>query len=272
MTSTGEQIRLARLFANSDKAVIVAIDHGLYFGPIAGLTDLASVIQNLSQADGILLSAGMVSHCADFFSRPGTPSMIVRLNWASNYVTPLCYKHAYSVRLLSVTEALCLAADMVLASLTIKTPDEAEAAHNVEVFSQYVQEKTMGGVPLICEVFPIGGDEAAPETSENEISLGCRLAAELGADLIKTFYTGKGFERIAEATPIPIFTLGSVRKPRERDVLFEAAEAIAHGARGVVFGRNVVQAREPERMLEALKDVVKAGIAPDVTAIKYHLK
>jgi len=271
MTSTGEDIRQSRLFADTLNAVIVAVDHGLYFGPLEGLIDLHQSIQNLKQADGILLSAGMVPYCADFFARRSAPSMILRLNWATNYVTPLGYSHSNSVRLLSAIDAVNLGADVVVASITIKTPAEHEAARNVEVFCQCVQEKKQVGLPIICEVFPVGGDEAKPEDLHQEVAIGCRLAAELGADMIKTFFTGKDFNQITAATPIPILALGSTKKPRERDALIVAAEAISQGARGVVFGRNVVQAHDPERLLAALKDVVKAGLAPDKVAAKYHL-
>jgi DhnA family fructose-bisphosphate aldolase class Ia len=271
VASTGENIRRSRLFPDSQNAVVVAIDHGLYFGPLDGLIDLRKAIQKLDQADGILLSAGMVPHCADFFARRSAPLMILRLNWATNYVTPLGYGHSHSVRLLSALEAVSLGADVVVASLTLKTPEEAEAARNVEIFSQYVQEKRKIGVPIICEVFPIGGDEAKPEDLHQEVAIGCRLAAELGADMIKTFFTGKEFEKITAATPIPILALGSTKKPRESEALLVAAEAVERGARGVVFGRNVVQAHHPERLLAALNEVVKAGIPPDAAAAKYDL-
>ncbi len=271
MSATGEQIRLARLFDGADKVVIVAIDHGLYFGPLSGLIDLPTVIQNLQQADGVLLSAGMATHCADFFAHRGAPAMILRLNWATNYVAPWNYEHSHSVQLLTVSEALRLGADLVIGSVTLKTPDQAEDAHNVELFAGYVQQKYQAGVPLICEVYPIGGDHTEPEQLQEQVAIGCRMAAELGADMIKTFYTGKGFSQIAAATPIPILALGALKKPRERDALFAAADAVEHGARGVVFGRNVVQAREPQRLLEALKEVVKEGKAPDITADLYRL-
>jgi DhnA family fructose-bisphosphate aldolase class Ia len=271
MTGIGETIKLSRLFANGENAVVIAVDHGLYFGPIEGLTDLPQSIECLRGADGILLSAGMVQHCQSFFARRGAPTMILRLNWATNYVAPWDYDHSHSVRMLHVTEATRLGADVVVASLTLKAPDQVEDAHNVELFASFVQEKFLAGVPLMCEVYPIGGDYAPPEELQEQISLGCRMAAELGADLVKTFYTGEDFEKIASATPIPILALGSVKKPSERDVVSMAAEAIARGAKGVVFGRNVVQARHPERFLDALKEVVKSGIAPDKVAIKYQL-
>jgi len=271
MSAAGEQIRLSRLFNGAENAVVVAIDHGLYFGPLPGLIDLPSVINNLDHADGILLSAGMVSHCAEFFEKRGAPSMIVRLNWATNYVAPLNYEHSHSVNLLSASEAVQLGADIVIASLTLRTPDQAEDARNVELFASYVQQKQRAGVPLICEVYPIGGDHAKPEELQDIVALGCRMAAEFGADLIKTFFTGKGFSQIAAAVPIPIFALGALKKPTEKDALIAAADAVHNGARGVVFGRNVVQAKNPQRLLDALNEVVKSGLAPDKAAEKHHI-
>jgi DhnA family fructose-bisphosphate aldolase class Ia len=271
MSGTGEQIRLARLFNGAENVVVVAIDHGLYFGPLPGLIDLPTAIQSLQQADGVLLSAGMARFCADFFAHRGAPAMILRLNWATNYVAQWHYEHSHSVHLLNVSEALRMGADVVLGSVTLKTPDQAEDAHNVELFASYAQQKYQAGVPLICEVYPIDGDHAQPEQLQEQVAIGCRMAAELGADMIKTFFTGKGFSQIVAATPIPILALGALKKPHEADALMAAAEAIEHGARGVVFGRNVVQARDPQRLLEALKEVVKAGMAPDVTAKKYQL-
>jgi class I fructose-bisphosphate aldolase len=247
MTNQGEGLRMARLFAGSANAVIVAIDHGLYFGPLPGLIDLEHAIQALDGADGIL-------------------------NWATNYVEPWKYQHSHSIPLMHVPDAQRLAADIVLASLTLKTPEEAEDARNVELFAAYVQEKTIAQMPLVCEVYPIGGDFAAPEELQEQVAIGCRMAAELGADMIKTFFTGKDFAKIAAATPIPIFVLGALKKPRERDALMIAAQAIAAGARGVVFGRNVVQAREPQRLLAALREVVKDGAAPDTAAARHKLE
>ncbi len=271
MTKVGEDIRLGRLFSGSENAVIVAIDHGLYFGPLPGLIDLPKVIRKLANADGILLSAGMIRHCADFFSQRGAPAMITRLNWATNYMAQWDYDHSYSVPLLSVDDALHLGADLVVASLTMQAPDQAEDARNVELVARYVQEKEQAGVPLICEVYPIGGDFAQPEELHEQVLIGCRMAAELGADLVKTFYTGKEFSKVTAATSIPILALGAMKKPTGLDALKLAADAIRAGARGVVFGRNVVQARRPQHLLDALRDVVQFGVAPEKAAKKHSL-
>lgn len=272
MTKIGEDIRLGRLFSRSEKAVVVAVDHGLYFGPLPGLIDLPKVIRKLTGADGVLLSAGMIRHCAEFFAQRGAPAIITRLNWATNYVAEWDYDHSHSVPLLSVEDALHLGADLVVASLTLQAPDQAEDAKNVELLARYVQEKERAGVPLICEVYPIGGDFARPEDLQEQVLIGCRMAAELGADLIKTFYTGAGFGKVTAATCIPILALGAMKKPSELDALKLAAEAVDAGARGVVFGRNVVQARRPQQLLEALKEVVKMGMPPEKAAKKHGLK
>ena len=79
--STGEIIRLQRLFDGGANAVIVAVDHGLYNGPRPGFEDLAPVVSRLGGADAILLSPGMVPHVRSAFERRGAPAMILRLNW-----------------------------------------------------------------------------------------------------------------------------------------------------------------------------------------------
>ncbi|MGC8628258.1 MAG: hypothetical protein ACP5VR_12055, partial [Acidimicrobiales bacterium] len=107
------------------------------------------------------------------------------------------------------------------------------------------------------------------EERHDQIAVGCRIIAELGADLVKTFYTGERFAEIVAATPVPVLALGSRKTAYERDALALAAEAVASGARGVVFGRNVVQASDPEKFLGALCAVVKDGVPVDEAADSY---
>jgi DhnA family fructose-bisphosphate aldolase class Ia len=271
MPMTGETIRFSRLFSEGKNAEVVAVDHGLYFGPLAGMIDLPAVIDKVSAADAILMAPGMPSHCQSAFSKRGAPACIVRLNWGSNYAAMWNYKHSHSVPMISVADAVGQGADIVVASLSLKNPDEAEDAHNVEVFSACVAQKRALGIPLIGEVYPTGGDDVQPEDLHGAIFIGCRIIAELGADLVKTFYTGQRFKEITNATPIPILALGAKKLPRESDALKLAADAVVAGARGIVFGRNVIQSKEPGRLLDALKEVVKDFQAPDKTAAKYQL-
>ena len=271
MPTTGETIRLARLFSEGKNALIVAVDHGLYFGPLSGMINLPSVIQKVAGADAILMGGGMPAHCQDVFSKRGAPACIIRLNWGSNYAAMWNYKHSYSVPMLTVADAVVQGADLVIGSLSLKNPDEAEDAQNVEVFSDCVSQKRALGIPLIGEVYPTGGDDFKPEDLQDEIFIGCRIIAELGADLVKTFYTGKRFSEITAATPVPVLALGAKKLPKESDALRLAADSIEAGARGIVYGRNVIQSKDPARLLDALKEVVKEFQAPDKVAVKYKL-
>ncbi len=268
--ATGEEIRLARLFDGST-AVVVAVDHGLYNGPRPGFNDLPAVTMRLSGADAILLSPGMAAHVGNAFKRRGAPAMMVRLNWGTQYATQWGYHESRSVPVISAADAVALGADIVLVGMSIKTGSEAVDAENVEVVARAVAEKRRAGVPIIGEVYPAGHEDLSPEERHEQIAIGCRIVAELGVDVVKTFFTGERFAEIAAATPVPVLALGSKKLPEERDALRLAAEAIGTGARGVVFGRNVIQARDPESFLQALRAVVKESVDPDEAAERFGI-
>jgi DhnA family fructose-bisphosphate aldolase class Ia len=252
-------------------AVVVAIDHGLYNGPRPGFENLAPIVDRLAAADGILLSPGMVPHVRSVFERRGAPAMVVRLNWGTQYATQWSYRESRSVPMISAAQAVALGADITLVGMSIKTGSEAVDAENVAQVARCVAEKREVGVPIIGEVYPAGHEDVAPEERHEQISIGCRIAAELGADLVKTFHTGERFAEVIRSTPVPVLALGSRKAPHEVDALELAAQAIRDGARGVVFGRNVVQARSPERFLDALQDVVKRGVDPSRAAAQHRL-
>ena len=269
--STGEDIRLSRLFGEGANAVVVAIDHGLYNGPRPGFEHPWTLVARLKGADAILMSPGMVPHAAAAFTSRGAPALMVRLNWGTQYATQWGYHESRSVPMISAAQAVSLGADIVLVGMSIKTGSEAVDAENVAQVARCVAEKREIGVPLVGEVYPAGHEDLAPEDRHEQISIGCRIVAELGVDLIKTFHTGERFGDIVRSTPVPILALGSKKADREVDALELAAVAIRDGARGVVFGRNVVCAREPERFLEALQEVVKRGVEPGAAAEKHGL-
>jgi class I fructose-bisphosphate aldolase len=269
--STGVDIRLSRLFDGGKSAVVVAIDHGLYNGPRPGFEHPWTLIGRLKAADAILLSPGMVSHAAEVFKSRGAPALMVRLNWGTQYASQWAYHESRTVPMISAAQAGALGADIVLVGMSIKTGSEAVDAENVAEVARCVAERRETGLPLVGEVYPAGHEDLAPEDRHEQISIGCRIVAELGVDLIKTFHTGERFGEIVRSTPVPILALGSKKMDREVDALELAASAVRDGARGVVFGRNVIGAREPERFLEALQEVVKQGVEPGAAAEKHGL-
>jgi DhnA family fructose-bisphosphate aldolase class Ia len=98
-----------------------------------------------------------------------------------------------------------------------------------------------------------------------------RIMAELGADLVKTFFTGDDFHEVVENTPVPIFTIGAEKLDTDLAVLQKAADSVAQGARGIIFGRNIFMANNPARIVDALNSVINDGMEPENAVIKFEL-
>jgi DhnA family fructose-bisphosphate aldolase class Ia len=269
---SGHFIRLNRLFSEGKRAVIVAVDHGEFFGPTSGIMDLPAVIEKVTAADAILLSPGMMRHCGHAFGYRGAPMAILRLNWSTVYCFQWGYDQARSCSVISAQEALALGADIALGSLTLSMTDQAMDRDNVALFAKMAEQKRAAGIPMIGEFYPIAPERLSREELHRQVYQACRIIAELGADAIKTFYTGPKFAEVVEACPVPIFALGAEKMPKELDALKLAASAVAAGARGVVFGRNVIQAVDPPIFLAGLKRVVKEDAMPDQVVAELGLE
>jgi DhnA family fructose-bisphosphate aldolase class Ia len=272
--TSGKEIRMSRLFGDGQNAVIVAADHGQTLGPVEGLQDFPASMSRLKEADGVLMAPYMSAHAGDLFYGKNAPNMVLRLNWCTGLSLSWGYAQAKTVTLVTVEEALALGADVVLANLTLQTGDEQTDAENARVFGRIVAEKERFGVPLIGEVFPPEPMrlKLAPDEWHLHIKTVVRIAVEIGADMIKTYYTGQRWSEVCQGVPIPVFGLGSEKTPRSVDALNLAQREIRSGARGVVFGRNVIQHRQPERFLLALKEVVKGDVDPAEAVVKYGLE
>ncbi len=268
---SGKTIRLGRLFSGSSNAVIVAVDHGQTFGPTTGLEDFPAVTSTLGEADGILLSPWMTRFVVPLFARRNAPLVINRLNWSTRYCYPWGYEESETAPATSVRQAVTMGADIVLGALILKTGSERREAENVRIFAQLAAEAHELGVPIIGEAFPPPQVERDKSLIHDYVKVASRIACELGADLIKTFYTGERFAEVVEGTPVPILALGAEKTETELQALELAQHAVKAGARGVVFGRNVFQAKDPARFLKGLKAVVKDGANAKDAAAQFGL-
>ncbi len=268
---TGRDLRLERLFSHG-KAVIVAADHGEFDGPIPGLIDLpATLAQAINPiVDGVLLSPGMIVHCAGLFTQRGGPLAVVRANWSSVYAFHWGYQDAATAPVVTIEEAIARGADIVLASLTLKTGSEERDARNVEIFSRYIADARRFGVPILGEFFPPRSNELTPEEMHDQVRTGARILAELGADLIKTFYTHR-FPDVVAGCPVPILALGAEKTPTQLQALHLAEREVRDGAQGVVFGRNALQVPDPKRFQSALCAVVREGAKAEAAAAQFGL-
>lgn len=147
------------------------------------------------------------------------------------------------MKAISAESAVAAGAEVLLAGLVLLTGSEEHDAGNLRLFSVFAEECSHLGMPLIGEVFPVGGMRERPDEFHDYVRRACRIACELGADAIKTIYTGERFAEVTEGVPIPVFALGAEKFDRQVDALKLAAKAVKAGASGVVFGRNLVQGR-----------------------------
>jgi DhnA family fructose-bisphosphate aldolase class Ia len=271
MTRDGREIRLKRLLGDS-RAVIIAMDHGLFEGPIPGMEELPATAAKINPlVDAVLLAPGMVRRCSDLFARSKAPLAVVRLNWNTVYCFKFAYTAAKSVFCYEPAEALREGMDIALVSLTLQTGDETRDAENVEVFSRLTTACHGLGIPVIGEYFPTDYAKLSAREFHENILIGSRIAAELGADAIKTFRTSD-LRAVTRACPVPLFGLGAEKLPTQLDALRLAQREVEEGAGGVVFGRNAIRVPDPFRFQAALCDVVKRGKSAEAACREHGLE
>ncbi|MBN1553667.1 MAG: hypothetical protein JXA11_02895 [Phycisphaerae bacterium] len=254
------------------RCVVVAVDHGLFDGPIEGMVDLRDTCQKINPCiDAVLLAPGMLRHCGEVFAAPKRPLAMVRLNWNTVYCFKFNYLGAKSVYCCPPEDALREGMDIALVSLTLRTGDETRDAANVEVFSTLTHACRRLGIPVVGEYFPTGHASMTAEQLHEDVLIGSRIVAELGADAIKTFYTCK-FHEVTRACPIPVLGLGAEKLPTQKEALELAAAEVSAGAGGVVFGRNAIQVPDPFAFQAALCDVVRNGMTLSQAVDQYKVQ
>src|SRR3989339_700724 len=252
---TGKTIRLQRLFdgdIEKNNVLIAAIDHGMFQGVQPGLENIEDALKKIINADAIIASPGIISRYPSVFFKKNNPTCITRLGFTSAYCFPWKYEEGHTRDMFTPAYLQSLGADVIVTSLQLKTGTEQIDAANAEVWGKIVMEKERLGLPLIGEFHPTVYENVDKDQWHDLIKTGCRILFELGADMIKTFYTDERFSEITQSVPVPIFVLGSKKLPKEIDTLLLVQNAIRSGARGIAFGRNIFQAKNPCKMIEAL--------------------
>jgi DhnA family fructose-bisphosphate aldolase class Ia len=247
--------RLGRIFRPSGRALIVAMDHGLLDGPCRGLEDPAETIAKIvaGGADAVLTSYGIARR----FARELAPvGLILRLDGGSTSLGP---SDGAPAMLYGVEDALRLGADAVALNGFPGAPHEAGSLANI---AQVVGLAHPRGLPVMAEMVPGGFDSAAEWRTVDNIALAVRVAAELGADLVKTPYAA-GFEQVTGPCYVPVVILGGAKRGHERDMLVDIKAAVDARANGVAIGRNIFQADDPAAMTAAVAAVLHEGAGVD---------
>ncbi|WP_145524650.1 3-hydroxy-5-phosphonooxypentane-2,4-dione thiolase [Yersinia rohdei] len=239
----GMQSRLARIFnPKTNRTVMLAFDHGYFQGPTTGLERIDINIAPLfDYADVLMCTRGILRSIVPAeANRP----IVLRASGANSILTDLS-NEAVAV---AMEDALRLNSCAVAAQVYIGTEHEHQSIKNI---IQLVDQGLRYGMPTMA-VTGVGKDMAR---DQRYFSLATRIAAEMGAQVIKTYYVDTGFERIAAGCPVPIVIAGGKKLP-ERDALEMCYRAIDQGASGVDMGRNIFQSEAPIAMLKAVHAVV----------------
>lgn len=242
----GMQSRLARIFNPQDnKTVMLAFDHGYFQGPTTGLERIDINIAPLFEHTDVLM-------CTRGILRAQVPvttnkPVVLRASGANSILTELS-NEAVAV---AMDDAVRLNVAAVAAQVYIGTGHEHQSIKNI---IKMVDAGMRVGMPVMA-VTGVGKDMAR---DQRYFSLASRIAAEMGANIIKTYFVEEGFERITAGCPVPIVIAGGKKLP-ENEALDMCFRAIDHGASGVDMGRNIFQSENPVAMMKAIRAVVHGG-------------
>jgi fructose-bisphosphate aldolase/2-amino-3,7-dideoxy-D-threo-hept-6-ulosonate synthase len=266
MSSVGKELRLGRIFKDDKKTFVLPMDHGVGGGPVKGLEDIkATVKMALSddyKPDAILLNPSMIRLCSDVIA--GQVGVIARLDGSTTMLGP----NLIDCRLFSsVEDAILCGADAVATMLFIGAESEPQNSENIGKVSQ---DCAKWGIPHIVEVLPPDiveyhfKSKAKREWPNPEnIKIVARVAAELGADVVKSYYTGdpETFKEVVKGCPVPIIVLGGPGADDPEGLLQIVHEVMDSGAKGVIMGRNVWGAKNPRAMIKAISKLIHDDLA-----------
>jgi putative autoinducer-2 (AI-2) aldolase len=241
----GMSNRLSKILSpQPGKTVMLAVDHGYFQGPTTGLRNLKKTLDPLiDHADCLFITRGMVRNCID--PKTGT-SICLRVSGGPSILGELSNEDI----VVSLEEAIRLNVSAVGMSIFVGAPNEDRTIGNL---GRMVSKAERYGIPVLA-VTAVGKEMAR---DARYLGLACRMAAEIGARFIKTYYC-QDFSKVVEGCPVPIIIAGGKKIP-EIDALQMTENAIKEGALGVDMGRNIFQSDKPAAMIKAVRAIVHSG-------------
>jgi putative autoinducer-2 (AI-2) aldolase len=246
----GLKNRLARIFKpDTGKTVMLAIDHGYFLGPTSGLEVPSTTIKPLLPfADSLMLTRGILR--ASVPPKSDIP-IVLRMSGGNSIVG----KHlSHEGITTDIDDAIRLNVSAITASIYVGSKYEHDTIMNL---SDLVDKGQDFGLPVLA-VTAVGRDMAR---DAKYLSLCCRIAAEIGAHFVKTYFVDD-FEKLVGSCPVPIVIAGGKKLP-EKEALQMAHNAISQGASGVDMGRNIFQSDNPVGMIQAVRAIVHKGESVD---------
>ena len=245
----GMQNRLSRIFnPASGRTVMLAIDHGYFMGPTTGLERIdVRIVPILDFCDALMLTRGIL--------RTTIPSSFGRGTVLRASGGPSILKELSDEQLaLDIEDGLRANAAALAVQVFIGGEYESQSVLNM---TRLVDLGNRYGMPVLA-VTAVGHEM---ERNAKYFRLACRMCAELGAHIVKSYYIPDGFETVTSSCPVPMVMAGGKKLP-ELDALTMAYNAVQQGASGVDMGRNIFQSDTPEAMIQAIRQVVHNQLKP----------
>jgi 3-hydroxy-5-phosphonooxypentane-2,4-dione thiolase len=237
--------RLSRIIKPETKrTVMLAFDHGYFLGPITRLENPKKTIEPLLPfCDAIMLTRGVLRTC---FASTLANAVVLRVSGGSSIIGADLANEQITA---SVKDAMKLNASAVALSIFVGTAYEQQTLVNL---ARLIDDSQDQGLPVLA-VTAVGKE--LEKRDAKYLALACRIAAELGAHFVKTYYC-EDFEKVANSCPVPLVIAGGPKLATEHDVLLMAYNALQDGACGVDFGRNIWQSDYPIPMIRAIRALV----------------
>src|SRR5688572_8367038 len=243
----GMKNRLSRIIKPQDgRAVMLAVDHGYFLGPTSGLEQPRKTIEPLlPYADSIMLTRGVLRTSLD--PNAEVP-VVLRVSGGTSILKELSNEDIT----VSMDDALRLNVSAMALSIFVGSEFEKQTLVSL---AKLVDEGEKYGVPILA-VTAVGKDMAR---EVRYLGLACRIAAELGAHVVKTYYC-EDFEQLIESCPIPVIIAGGKKTP-EMEALELTYNSVKGGAVGVDMGRNIFQSDSPVGMIKAVRAIVHENVS-----------
>ncbi|MBR4427606.1 MAG: hypothetical protein IKS77_07855 [Spirochaetales bacterium] len=242
---TGIQRRMAKLLKNDGKLFLAAFDHPQIYGTMEGLENTPDLVKDLknTELDGFILNPGMFARICP--KSVDDKVLVLRGSVGGTMMGTVYSDVHYGIA--SAELAAQLDADAVLVMFVIGGSKDMES--EIEL-ARVCEEYHKLGIPVIAEVL------AADYTKNNDSSLvssGARIAAELGADMIKAFYC-PDFDKVTSNCPVPVILAGG---PKDADIVSVVKEVVSKGAVGLAFGRNIFQSKDIRKTIKELNGALR---------------
>jgi putative autoinducer-2 (AI-2) aldolase len=240
----GMKNRVSKIIPPDDgRCVMVAVDHGYFLGPTDRLEVPSRTIKPLLPfADSLMLTRGILRTSVN-------PSINIPIVLRVSGGTSIAGQDLSNESIItSIEEAIKLNASCLALSIFVGSKYENQTLSNL---SRLVDDGEKYGIPVLA-VTAVGKEM---NRDSRYLGLACRIAAELGASLVKTYYC-ENFEKVVEGCPVPVIIAGGKKMANEIDALQLTYDAIQHGSAGVDMGRNIWQSDYPVAMIKAVRAIV----------------